>query len=67
MDKVNPVIVDVPNNLLIFFASNLVVRKGNKKVVNSFEAMMFFSNRFLTHNGVAFIFHHYTKMCPSSF
>ncbi len=54
MGKVNLVIVDVPNSLLVLLAS--MVLKRNKKVDNSIEAMMFFSNRFLIHNGVAFIF-----------
>jgi len=42
MDKVNLVIVDVPNNLPILLASNFVVPKWNKKVANSIEAMMLF-------------------------
>jgi hypothetical protein len=54
--KVNLVIVDVPNSLLDLLASNFMVLGWNKKVDNSIEAMMFFSNRFLIHNGVAFIF-----------
>ncbi len=56
MGKVNLVIVDVPNSLLDLLASNFMVLGWNKKVDNSIEAMMFFSNRFLIHNGVAFIF-----------
>ncbi len=56
MGKVNLVIVDVPNNLLVLLAANFMVLKRNKKVDNSIEVTMFFSNRFLIHNGVAFIF-----------
>jgi hypothetical protein len=52
--KVNLVIVDVPNSLLVLLAS--MVLKRNKKVDNSIEATMFFSNRLLIHNGVVFIF-----------